>query len=94
MHQVAVNVEGGGEVEDARSDLNTLEQFIDLLVRHLFTELSEDVSQLSSANVTVSFLIKYLETTDELLYSPGTGTRSTKPPSDRVRFTYPVFQQA
>ena len=68
---------------DARSDLNTLEQLIDLLVRHLLTELGEDVSQLPSANVTVSFFIKYLETADELLCSTGTGMRSTMSPSGR-----------
>lgn len=65
-------------MEGARSDLNTLEQFIDLLIRHLLTELGEDVSQLSSADVTISFFIEYLETADELLYSTGTGTRSAK----------------
>jgi len=83
-------------VEDTRSDLNTLEQLIDLLVRHLLTELGEDVSQLSSADVTVSFFIKYLETTDELLYSMGTGTRSTKSPGGGtgVRSTHLVCQQA
>ena len=79
---MAANTERG-EVEDVRSDLNALEQLVNLLVRHLLTELGEDISQLSSADVTISFLIKHLETTDKLLYSPETMTRSIGP-SDRV----------
>lgn len=61
-------------MEDIRSDLNTLEQFVNLFVRHLLTELCEDISQLSSTNVTIPFLIKHLETTDKLLYDQITKT--------------------
>ena len=57
-------------MKDVRSDLNAFEQLIDLLVRHLLTELGENVSQLSSADITVPFLIEDLETTDKLLYNP------------------------
>ena len=57
-------------MEDVRSDLNTLEQLINLLVRHLLTELGENISQLSSADIAVPFLIEDLETTDKLLYDP------------------------
>ena len=63
---------GMGDVEDLRSDLHTLEQFINLLVRHFLTKLGENVSQLSCANVAISFLIKDLETTDKLLYNKTT----------------------
>lgn len=58
---------GMGDLEDSRSDLDTLEQFINFLVRHFLTKLGENVSQLSRANVAISFLIKDLETTDKLL---------------------------
>ena len=58
-------------MEDIRSDLNALEQLINLLVRHLLTELSENISQLSSTDITVSFLIEDLEPADKLLYNPG-----------------------
>lgn len=71
-----------GEVEDVRSDLNALEQLINLLVCHLLTELREDISQLSSTDVAVSLFIKNLETADKLLYSPETRTRSTTPFGD------------
>ena len=84
LHQEVADTTEREEVESVRSDLNTLEQLIDLLVRHLFTKLGEDVSQLSSTNVTVPFLIEDLETTDELLCSPGTRTRSTKLLSGRT----------
>jgi len=57
-------------VEDVRSDLNTFEQLINLLVCHLLTELGENISQLSSTDITVPFLIKDLESTDKLLYNP------------------------
>lgn len=60
---------GSGGVEDVRSDLNALEQLINLLVRHLLAELGEDISQLSSTDITVSFLVENLETTDKLLYN-------------------------
>lgn len=60
-----------GDVEGARSDLNTLEQLINLLVRHLLAELGEDISQLSGTNEAISFLIKDLETADKFLYNPG-----------------------
>jgi len=82
-------------VEDVRSDLNALEQLVNLLVRHLFTELSEDISQLSSANVTVSFLIKDLETTDKFLYSPKTGIDQQRfsMVGWRMRFTYLGYQR-
>ena len=59
-------------MEDVRSDLNTFEQLINLLVRHLLTKLGENISQLSSADITVPFLIKDLESTDKLLYDPKT----------------------
>jgi len=64
----------GEEVENVRSDLNALEQLIDLLVRHLLAELGENVSQLPSTDVTVSFLVEYLKTTDEFLYNRETRT--------------------
>ena len=82
-------------MEDVRSDLNALEQLVNLLVRHLFTELSEDISQLSSANVTVSFLIKDLETTDKFLYSPKTGIDQQRfsMVGWRMRFTYLGYQR-
>jgi len=70
MRQVVTHAAGKGEVEDVRSDLDALEQLINLLIRHLLAKLGEDVSQLSSTNVTVSFLIEDLETTDKLLYIP------------------------
>ena len=57
-------------MEDVRSDLNTFEQLINLLVCHLLTELGENISQLSSTDITVPFLIKDLESTDKLLYNP------------------------
>lgn len=77
---------------DVRSDLNALEQFINLLVRHLLPELGENVSQLSSTNVTVSFLIKDLETADELLYNPG--LVNDAPVVDwRTEFTHQVYRQ-
>ena len=64
-------------MEDVRSDLNTFEQLINLLVRHLLTKLGENISQLSSADITVPFLIKDLESTDKLLYDPPNQDRST-----------------
>jgi hypothetical protein len=78
-------------MEDVRSDLNALEQLVNLLVRHLLTELGEDISQLSSANVAISFLIKDLEPTDELLCDRETRTDQTRPFSmtgRRMRCTY------
>lgn len=63
-----------GDVKDVRSNLNSLEQLIDLLVRHLLTELGEDISQFSSTNVTVSFLVEDLESPDKLLCVPRTET--------------------
>ena len=56
-------------MKDVRSDLNALEQLINLLVRHLLAELGEDISQLSGTDITVSFLVENLETTDKLLYN-------------------------
>lgn len=61
-------------MEDVRSDLNALEQLVNLLVRHLLTELGEDISQFSSTNVTVSFLVEDLESPDKLLCDPRTET--------------------
>ena len=84
-------------MEDVRSNLNTLEQLVNLLVRHFLTELGEDVSQLSSANVTISFLIKDLEPTDELLCDRETGNDQARPFSmtgRRMRCTYLGFRQA
>lgn len=66
-------------MEDVRSDLNALEQLVNLLVRHLLAELGEDISQLSSTDIAVSFFIKDLETTDKLLYDPKKPNRSTMP---------------
>ncbi len=54
-------------LEDSRSDLNTLEQLVNLFVRHLLTELCEDVAKLSGTNEAISFLVEYLEATDEFL---------------------------
>jgi len=64
-------------VKDARPDLNTFEQLINLLVRHLLTKLGENIPQLSSTDITVPFLIKDLETTDKLLYNPQNQDCST-----------------
>jgi hypothetical protein len=52
----------------ARADLNTLQQLIDLFVRHLLPELCKHISQLSGTNESVAFFIEYLETADEFLY--------------------------
>ena len=54
-------------MEDLRPNLNALEQLVNLLVRHLFAKLGKNISQLSSTDVTVPFLIKYLESADKFL---------------------------
>jgi hypothetical protein len=48
------------------SYLNTLEQLIDFLIAKLLTQTSQDISQFSSSNVAVSFLVKDLESANEL----------------------------
>lgn len=58
---------GSEKYEDSRADLDTLQQLIHFLVRHLLSTLGENVSQLSSTNKPVSFLIEDLEPSDELL---------------------------
>lgn len=50
-----------------RADLYTLHQLVNLLIRHLLSELRKNVSQLSCADETVALLIEDLEATDELL---------------------------
>ena len=46
----------------------SLQQLIHLLVRHLLSELSQDVSQLASTDKAVPDLVKHLEPLDELVY--------------------------
>ena len=63
----------------ARANLNTLQQFIYLFVRHLLPELGEDVSKFSSTDEPVAFFIEYLETPDELLCCrQGSRTRESR----------------
>ena len=52
---------------DLRANGHTLEQLVDLFIRHLLPKLREDVPQLASTNEAVSFLVKHLEASDELL---------------------------
>lgn len=59
----------------SRSDLYTLEQFIDLFVAQFFTQASEHIAQLAGANVTVTLLVEYLETPDEFLCSSPTNRK-------------------
>ena len=51
-----------------RSDLNTLEKFIDLFVCHLLAELCQDVSEFASADKSVTLLVEHLESSDEFLW--------------------------
>ena len=53
----------------ARSDLDTLQQLVYLLIRHLLSQLREHVSELSSADEAVALFIEHLESTDEFLYT-------------------------
>ena len=55
---------------DLRSNLGALQELVYLLVRHLLSELRQDISQLAGTNESVSFLVKHLESTDELLCTP------------------------
>lgn len=50
-----------------RLNLNALEQFIHLIIAQLLTQARQNISQLSCTNVTVSVLVKDLETSDELV---------------------------
>jgi hypothetical protein len=54
-----------------RSNLNTLEEFVDLLISHLLAELGQDITKLPCADKTVPFFIKNLEATDKLLCPAG-----------------------
>ena len=58
-----------GEVKHLRPSLDTLEEFVDLLVCHLLAELGEHVSQLASTDEAIAFLIEDLEATNEFLYT-------------------------
>lgn len=49
------------------SYLHTLEKLVDFLVCHFLTKLREDISQFSSANESVAFLVKYLEAANKFL---------------------------
>lgn len=51
----------------SRANLNTLQQFIDLLVRHLFAKLRENVSEFASTYKPIPFLVKYLKSANEFL---------------------------
>lgn len=53
-------------VQYLRPNWYTLQQLINLLVRHLLAELRQDVSKLARTNEPVALFIKDLETTDEL----------------------------
>jgi len=59
----------GGEalIMHLRSDLNTLEKLIDLFVCHLLAELCQDVSELASADKSVTLLVEHLESSDKFL---------------------------
>ena len=84
-------------MEDVRSDLNALEQLINLLVRHLLAELGEDISQLSGTDITVPFLVENLETTDKLLYNEKkrrAGQQRIPMMGWRMMFAYPGCQRA
>jgi hypothetical protein len=48
-------------------NLNTLEKFIDFLVAELFPKTGQYIAQFTSSNVAIAFLVKHLETTNELL---------------------------
>lgn len=52
----------------SRANLHPFEQLVDLLIRHFLSELCQDVAQFPSPDEPVTFLVEYLETTDELLY--------------------------
>lgn len=63
---------GGGRGKgDSRANLDTLEQLVHLLVRHLLAELREHVAQLADADEAVAFFVEYLEAADELLCGSG-----------------------
>ena len=53
--------------DNSRADLNPLQQFVYLIIRHLLSQLRQDISQLSSTDEPVPFFVEYLEPTDELL---------------------------
>ena len=55
------------QILDLRSNLGALQELVYLLVRHLLSELRQDVSELSRADEAVPLLVEHLETTDELL---------------------------
>jgi hypothetical protein len=55
----------------SRPNLHTLKQLINLLITQLLTQRSEHISQLASANVAITLLVKHLETADELLWRAG-----------------------
>lgn len=50
-------------------DRETLQQLINLFIRHLFSQLRQHVSQLTDTDPSTTFFIEYLETLDELVYS-------------------------
>ena len=52
---------------DLRSNLGALQELVYLLVRHLLSQLGEHVTQFTRTNEAVSLLVKYLETSNELL---------------------------
>lgn len=50
-----------------RANLDTLQELINLLVRHLLAQLCQNVSQLSSTDESIVLLVEHLETADEFL---------------------------
>lgn len=56
---------------DLRANLDTFQELVDFLIGHLLAQLREDVSEFTGTNETVTLLVEYLETTDELLYASG-----------------------
>ena len=58
---------------DSRSDLDALEELVNLVVRELLAERGEDVLELALADVAVVVLVKHLKSADELVCSVAWG---------------------
>ena len=52
-------------------DREALQELVHFLVRHLLAELRKHVAQLAGANLAAAFLVKDLETLDELVCATG-----------------------